>query len=104
MSQIQSKLSEEKLDAILLLDPYNVFYASGFFHQSTERPLGLLIPQIGEPSLYVPKLEQEMASDTWIKSIHVYFDFNAGCGRGVYRSCNRPSVLSSLPSLGCRCC
>ena len=75
MSQIQSKLSEEKLDAILLLDPYNVFYASGFFHQSTERPLGLLIPQIGEPSLYVPKLEQEMASDTWIKSIHVYFDF-----------------------------
>ena len=67
MSQIQSKLSEEKLDAILLLDPYNVFYASGFFHQSTERPLGLLIPQIVEPSLYVPKLEQEMASDTWIK-------------------------------------
>jgi Xaa-Pro dipeptidase len=73
--QVQSKLHEENLDAILLLDANNIFYTSGFFHQSTERPLGLLIPENGEPSLFVPKLEQEMAEETWISSIHVYFDY-----------------------------
>lgn len=73
--QVQSKLHEENLDAILLLDANNIFYTTGFFHQSTERPLGLLIPESGEPSLYVPKLEQEMAEDTWIHDIHVYFDY-----------------------------
>lgn len=73
--QVQSKLHEENLDAILLLDANNIFYTTGFFHQSTERPLGLLIPENGEPSLYVPKLEQEMAEDTWINDIHVYFDY-----------------------------
>ncbi len=43
--QVQSKLHEEELDAILLLDANNIFYTTGFFHQSTERPLGLLIPE-----------------------------------------------------------
>ena len=73
--QIQEKMGEEGLDALLLLDPYNIFYATGFFHQTTERPLGLFLPQNGEPSFYVPLLEQEMASETWVKDVHVYFDF-----------------------------
>ena len=73
--QIQQKMGAEGLDALLLLDPYNIFYATGFFHQSTERPLGLFLPQNGEPSFYVPLLEQEMASETWVKDVHVYFDF-----------------------------
>ena len=74
MSQIQSKLSEEKLDAILLLDPYNVFYASGFFHQSTERPFRSADPSNGELSYMFPNWNRN-GTETWIKSIHVYFDF-----------------------------
>lgn len=73
--QIQEKLEDEKLDALLLLDPYNIFYATGFFHQSTERPLGLLIPQSGRPTFFVPLLEQEMAQDTWVKDVRTYFDY-----------------------------
>ena len=73
--QIQQKMGEEGLDALLLLDPYNIFYSTGFFHQSTERPLGLFLPQSGDPAFYVPLLEQEMASETWVDDVHVYFDF-----------------------------
>lgn len=73
--QIQAKMAEEGLDALLLLDPYNIFYAIGFFHQSTERPLGVIIPQSGDPTFYVPLLEQEMAQETWVKNVKVYFDY-----------------------------
>ncbi|MBI9044153.1 MAG: aminopeptidase P family protein [Anaerolineaceae bacterium] len=73
--QIQNQMAIEQIDVLLLLDSYNIFYASGFFHQSTERPLGLMIPQNGESQFFVPLLEQEMAQDTWIKKVHTYFDY-----------------------------
>jgi Xaa-Pro dipeptidase len=73
--QIQACLTDEKIDGLLLLDPYNVYYATGFFHQSTERPLGVYIPRNGDPRFYVPFLEKEMAEDTWVKDVRYYFDF-----------------------------
>jgi Xaa-Pro dipeptidase len=73
--QIQEQMAKEGLDGILLLDPYNIFYATGFFHQSTERPLGCFIPQNGAPVFYVPLLEQEMALETWVTDVKTYFDF-----------------------------
>ena len=73
--QIQSRLADERLDGLLLLDPYNVYYASGFFHQSTERPLGFYIPAQGDARFYVPHLEKEMAEDTWVQDVRYYFDF-----------------------------
>jgi Xaa-Pro dipeptidase len=72
---IQEKMADENLDGLLLLDPYNIFYATGFFHTSTERPLGCYIPASGSPTFYVPLLEQEMAQETWVPNIKVYFDF-----------------------------
>lgn len=75
VAQIQAKLAEANLDGLLLLDPYNVMYASGFFHVPSERPLGMYIPQAGQASLYVPLLEQEHAAETWIRNIRVYFEF-----------------------------
>lgn len=73
--QIQEKMEQEGLDGLLLLDPYNIFYATGFFHQSTERPLGCYIPGNGDPTFYVPLLELDMAEATWVKNVKNYFDF-----------------------------
>ena len=73
--QIQQQMSIENLDALILLDPFNIYYAIGFFHQSTERPLGVVIPQNGEPKFYVPKLEKEMAEETWVSEVNIYFDY-----------------------------
>ncbi len=73
--QIQTQMEIEKLDALLLLDPYNIFYATGFFHQSTERPLGALIPAAGDPVFFVPLLELDMAVETWVKDVRTYFDY-----------------------------
>jgi Xaa-Pro dipeptidase len=75
LAQIQSRLSVNELDGILLLDMHNVIYASGFFHSPSERPIGFYIPASGEPTLFIPLLEQENAADTWIKDIRTYFEF-----------------------------
>ncbi len=75
IAQIQLHLAEADLDGILLLNQYNVIYASGFFHSPSERPIGFYIPATGEPSLYIPLLEQENAQDGWVKDIRTYFEF-----------------------------
>lgn len=63
------------LDGLLLLEVYNVIYASGFLHIPSERPIGFYIPKQGEPILFVPLLEQENASDTWVADIRTYFEY-----------------------------
>ena len=74
-NQIQTQMAREELDGLLLLDPYNIYYATGFFHQTTERPLGCFIPKNGLPVFFVPLLEKDMAEATWVKDVRSYFDF-----------------------------
>jgi Xaa-Pro dipeptidase len=73
--RIQTQIGKEGLDGLLLLDNFNVFYATGFFHQTTERPLGVYIPAVGKPTFYVPLLEKEMAEATWVEDVKWYFDY-----------------------------
>ncbi len=75
VAQIQAQLEPAGLDGLLLLDPYNVIYASGFVHSPSERPLALYIPARGEPALFVPLLEAENAAATWIGDIRTYFEY-----------------------------
>ncbi|MGJ3238653.1 MAG: M24 family metallopeptidase [Anaerolineae bacterium] len=75
VAQIQAQLDDENCDGILLLDTYNVMYASGFIHTESERPIGFFTPQVGEPALFVPLLEQENADATWITDIRTYFEY-----------------------------
>jgi Xaa-Pro dipeptidase len=74
-AEIQARLGAAGFDGLLLLDSYNVTYASGFMHVPSERPLGLYLPASGDPILYVPLLERENAGDTWIGDIRTYFEY-----------------------------
>jgi Xaa-Pro dipeptidase len=76
ITRIQHRLSEEmQLGGLLVLDPSNVIYTCGFFHIPSERPLGLYIPVVGNPVLFVPLLEKENAAATWIGDIRTYFEY-----------------------------
>ncbi len=73
---IQEQLdAEDRFDGLLLLDVYNVIYASGFVHIPSERPIGFYVPKSGDPILFVPLLEQENATATWIDDIRTYFEY-----------------------------
>jgi Xaa-Pro aminopeptidase len=75
IAAIQASLDTEHLDGLLLLDAHNVFYASGFHFIPSERPLGLFVPKNGDPSLFVPLLEQENAAAVGINDIRTYFEY-----------------------------
>ena len=72
---IQAQLATENLHGTLLLDTYNVMYASGFIHTESERPIGFFVPAVGDATLFVPLLEKENAAATWVGDIRSYFEF-----------------------------
>ena len=75
ISQVQEKMKERKLNALVLLDATNVIYTTGYFHLHTERPLAALIPESGEPALFVPELESDQVKFWWVKDYESYFDY-----------------------------
>ncbi len=75
IKQVQAKMAERNLNAMLLLNAHNVVYTTGYFHLPTERPLAVLIPASGDPTLFVPGLESYQVRLWWVKDVDVYFDY-----------------------------
>lgn len=75
IGQIQSEMKNRKLNALVLLNAHNVVYTTGYFHLPTERPLAALIPESGDPALFVPGLESDQVKLWWVKDFEAYFDF-----------------------------
>jgi Xaa-Pro dipeptidase len=72
---IREAVAQAGADGILLLNVPDIVYASGFVHSPSERPIGYYIPVDGDPVLFIPLLEQENATETWITDIRIYFEF-----------------------------
>jgi len=75
VQQVQEKMKQRKLNALVLLNATNIIYTVGYFHISTERPLAALIPESGEPALFIPELESDQVKLWWVKDYESYFDF-----------------------------
>ena len=75
IKQVQAKMAERKLNALVLLSATNVIYTTGYFHLPTERPLAALIPASGAPALFVPELESDQVKLWWVKDYESYFDY-----------------------------
>jgi Xaa-Pro dipeptidase len=75
IAQVQEEMARRKLDALVLLNSHNVIYTTGYFHLSTERPLGTLITKSGDPTLFIPGLETDQVKLWWVKDFEAYFDF-----------------------------
>jgi len=75
IKQVQQRMKEHKLDAMVLLNATNVIYTTGYFHLPTERPLAALIPASGDPALFIPGLEEDQVKLWWVKDYESYFDY-----------------------------
>jgi Xaa-Pro dipeptidase len=73
--QVQEEMKKRKLNALVLLNATNVIYTTGYFHLPTERPLAALIPESGEPALFIPGLEEDQVKLWWVKDYESYFDY-----------------------------
>ena len=81
VAQVQEKMKNRKLNALLLLDATNIIYTVGYFHLSTERPLAALIPESGDPVMFVPGLETDQVKTWWVKDYEAYFDYPGQANR-----------------------
>lgn len=73
--QVQEEMKKRRINALVLLNVINVIYTTGYFHLPTERPLAALIPESGDPVLFVPELESDQVKLWWVKDYESYFDF-----------------------------
>lgn len=60
---------------IVLFSPKNIFYYSNFGFIPTERPIALLITPEAKAMLFVPRLEEEHATNVVVNEIAVYPDY-----------------------------
>jgi len=60
---LRADLDAAGLDALVLDDPLDVAYVTGFAHFPNERPVVAYVPRAGEVLLLVPDLEREYAAD-----------------------------------------
>lgn len=59
---------------VLLLDTWNVVWASGWAHIPSERPIAYFVPVAGEPQLFVPQLELEHAAEA-AGDVRTYWEY-----------------------------
>lgn len=73
INQVQEQMKKRKLNALVLLHATNMIYTVGYFDISTERPLAVLIPDSGDPALFIPELESDPVKLWWVKDYESYF-------------------------------
>lgn len=75
LSRVQTEVKQSGLDALVLSTDANIGYLIGTHCELGERMAALVIPATGEPTLIVPRLEQEQLSTAvGVDNILVYWE------------------------------
>jgi len=75
LEKTHKKMSDSKLDGLLITTAHNFRYFSGFdshFWESPTRPWFLIIPINKEPIAVIPSIGKNALKKTWIKNIHTW--------------------------------
>ena len=106
IKQIQAKMAERNLDALVLLQRAQRCVCHRHFpHLPTERPLAVLIPAKGESAVRAwPRIGSGQAR--WIKDVEVYFDYPGPVKSGAVdlraHQCPRTGAAERLESRSAR--
>ena len=75
LEKAHKRISNFRLDALMLTTPHNFRYFSGFdsyFWESPTRPWFLIIPNNQEPIAIIPSIGESAFKKTWIKNIYTW--------------------------------
>ena len=70
-----SFIEEKGLEGYLVTNPANIFYFTGFFYVTNERPSGFYISKDNKSKLFIPLLEKENSENTVVDNIIIYEEF-----------------------------
>ena len=68
-------IHEKNLDGCLVTNPANIFYFTGFFYVTNERPSGFYLSKNNKTKLFIPLLEKENAENLNVDEINIYEEF-----------------------------
>ena len=76
IESLQGDLASRGADGAVLFSPRAIAWLAGYFTLPTERPLALLVPQVGDPCAFVPGVEWDAASGVpTIGEVWRYFEY-----------------------------
>ena len=83
LKRLQQCVEKSGLDAFIVATDTNIIYLTGMDFHSIERPLLMVVPASGEPSLVVPRMEQEqLSAAATVDNLLVYWELESKLGRG----------------------
>lgn len=68
-------IHEKNLDGCLVTNPANIFYFTGFFYVTNERPSGFYLSKNNKTKLFIPLLEKENSESLNVDEINIYEEF-----------------------------
>ncbi len=83
LDRLRARIREADLAAAVLVHPPNLRYLVGFHSNAYSRPLTLVVPVEGDPTLLVPRLEELQAREmTGMADIRSYVEWDEGSETG----------------------
>ena len=74
-NKLLNLIEEQNLDGFLITNPANIFYFTGFFYVTNERPSGFYLSRNNISKLFIPLLEKENAESLKVNEVHIYEEF-----------------------------
>jgi Xaa-Pro dipeptidase len=83
LDRLRARIREADLAALVLVHPPNLRYLVGFHSNAYSRPLTLVVPVEGDPTLVVPRLEELQAREmTGVADLRSYVEWDQGSAAG----------------------
>jgi Xaa-Pro dipeptidase len=83
LDRLRARIREADLAAVVLVHPPNLRYLVGFHSNAYSRPLTLVVPAEGDPTLLVPRLEELQAREmTRVTDVRSYVEWDEGSAAG----------------------
>ena len=82
-AQLKAEARRRGVDGgLLLTSRWNIIYASGLFHSTTERPFACFLPMDEDEGLIWlhPYLDEQLVRNWWNTDAHSYFDYHHAVG------------------------
>ena len=71
-NKLLNLIQEKNLDGFLITNPANIFYFTGFFYVTNERPSGFYLSKNNKSKFFIPLLEKENYENLKIDDINIY--------------------------------
>jgi Xaa-Pro dipeptidase len=78
VDRLRKAMEREKLDAILLMSPRNIFYVSGHLPMAERFPTAILVPHSGQLCMILPQIELERSQkSSLVKDVRPYAQYSS---------------------------